>query len=135
MMRKIIDCYNQDDLENFLILFREKFSKLMQTREDYKNKSVSMHNMTMKDIDKIFLQMMKDTKKRKKYINALLLENEEIKSLIACYCLRYGIYRIKSRKILRKINKTTKNPLLEFSTEMALKQYNLFYRGKFEEED
>ncbi len=135
MKQRIIECYDQDDLEKFLILFREKFSKLMRTRDDYKNKSVSVHNMTMKELSKIFLYMMKDVKKRKKYINALSLENEDIKSLIACYCLRYGIYRIKSRRILRKINKTTKNPLLEFSTEMSLKQYNLFYRGKFEEED
>lgn len=135
MKQRIIECYDQDDLEKFLILFREKFSKLMRTRDDYKNKSVSVHNMTMKELSKIFLYMMKDVKKRKKYINALSLENEDIKSLIACYCLRCGIYRIKSRRILRKINKTTKNPLLEFSTEMSLKQYNLFYRGKFEEED
>lgn len=135
MKQKIMDCYDKNDLDDFLILFKEKCSKLMRTKDDYINKNVSIHNMTMKDTEKIFLHMMKDVEKRKKYIDALFLEEEDIKYLIACYCLRYGIYKIKSRKILREISKNTKNSLLQFSTEFALKEYNLFYKGEFKEED
>ncbi len=135
MKQKIIDCYDQNNFEKFIILFREKCSKLMKTKDDYINKSISIHNMAMKDIEKIFLHMMKDLKKRKKYIDALFLEEEDIKFLIAWYCLRYGVYKLKARKILREINKSTNNPLLEFSTELALKEYNILYKGEFKEED
>lgn len=135
MKQKIMECYDKNNIDEFLILFKEICSKLMRTKDDYLNKSVSIHNMTMKDTQKIFIYMMKDVKKRKKYIDALFLEEEDIKYLIACYCLRYGVYKLKSRKILREINKSTKNDLLQFGTNIALKEYNLFYKGEFKEED
>jgi hypothetical protein len=135
MKQKILLYYDMDNLEEFCNEFRKNYSKLNITKDNYKNTNNFVYNLLLKDTAKIFLYIMKDHKKRKKYIKALFIKDDNIKSLIATYCLRYGIYRTKSRRILKSLIKKEKDIMLKKYYEMSLKEYGFFYKNNFEIED
>lgn len=129
MKNKMQLLYDKDKIDEFCLLFKQRCEKLIKNKEQYNLKSNFIHNLILNETKEVFLYIMQDTKKRKRYIKELLKQDDMVSYLVACYCLRYGKYKIRSRKILKQIYKTSSDDLLRYSCNLALKEYNIFYKG------